>query len=88
MRWGRIVVLDLVGSLDSSYTPELGDRIKRLIECGERIVVFNLMAVTTVDDVGLGELVRSVVTVLQRGGAIQLVNAPTQFREYFSGKFL
>jgi len=85
----HVVVLDLAGAFEGPGVEELSKRIDGLRDRGEGIFVVNLSAVTKVDSMGLGELVRSFVRVSRGGGKLALVNPPQHFRQLVeSMKFL
>jgi len=75
----RVVVLDLAGALTGPGSEEFFTRIQGLVLRGERIIVVNLKAVTWVDSMGLGEIVRSLTAVSRSGGRMPLVNPPLHF---------
>jgi anti-anti-sigma factor len=79
---GRVIVLDLAGALEAQGGLNFLGHVNRLIERGERTVVINLAALTSVDSGGLGELVRSCVALHKLGGAMPLVNAPNHFHRF------
>lgn len=79
---GHVLVLDVAGKLEGSEAMALCGRIRELVEQGERTIVVNLKALTSIDSRGLGELVRSYTTVKRARGAMPLVNPPRYFREF------
>jgi anti-anti-sigma factor len=76
----HVVVLDLAGALEGPGAEEFSNRIRGLLRRGERFVAVNLGAVTNVDSMGLGELVRAFGTVTRSGGEMAIVNPPPYFR--------
>ena len=77
-----IVILDLTGKIiigDGSRL--LSAAVGRLIQSGERRIILNLAAVTSVDSSGIGELVSRHTTTRNAGGRLVLLNLPRKIRD-------
>jgi anti-sigma B factor antagonist len=76
-----VVVLCLRGHM-SLGTDErtLLARIRQLLSEGSRFFVLDLEAVSFVDSVGLGEIVRAYSMVMRAGGALVLCNVASRVR--------
>lgn len=71
-----VTILDLSGNLtlgDSSQ--RLGDKVRSLLQQGQKSLVLNLAQVGYVDSGGLGELVAAYTTATRQGGALKLIGA-------------
>jgi anti-anti-sigma factor len=77
----HVIVLDVIGALEGVESRQVSERTQRLVDRGERNVALNLAALTRVDEIGLGEIVRSVVMLKREHGALALVNVPDRFHQ-------
>src|SRR5437868_6630837 len=78
----EIAIVDLGGRItlgDAACT--LRDTVRELIQRGERRILLNLREVTYIDSAGLGELVGTYATMVNRGGQIKLVHADNKVRD-------
>lgn len=73
---GSVRVLDLGGqlTLGPSGSELLADKVRSLLQQGERRVLLNLRDVTYMDSAGLGALVQSFAAATRQGGQLKLVN--------------
>lgn len=79
---GDITILDLKGRVRiGGNTVGLYKSLRCLIQEGKRLILINLAGVTYIDSSGLGELVSSQVSALNRGGEIKLVYLTETLRE-------
>src|SRR5207248_10334406 len=77
-----VAIVDLSGRItlgDAACT--LRDTVRELIQRGERRILLNLRDVTYIDSAGLGELVGTYATMVNRGGQIKLVNAHSKVED-------
>ncbi len=75
---GEVVIIDLSGRLTLGDGAELlRDTVNRLIEQGQTKIVLNLADLLYMDTTCLGEVVRTYVTTLNRGGGLKLLR-PTK----------
>ncbi|HYK88956.1 MAG TPA: STAS domain-containing protein [Acidobacteriota bacterium] len=77
-----VCVVDVIGHVVMGKTSQaLQDMIADLLTKDERSVLLNLDGVTYVDSSGIGELVRSLVTIADRGGKLKLFNVPKRIKD-------
>lgn len=77
-----VVILDLTGKIiigDGSRL--LSAEVGRLIQSGDRRIVLNLAAVSSVDSSGIGELVSRHTTTRHSRGRLVLLNLPRKIRD-------
>ncbi len=74
----EVAVIDLSGKLTLGDGPEmLRETVNQLFEQGKNRIVLNLADVLYMDTTCLGEIVRTYVTTLNRGGGLKLLR-PTK----------
>ena len=74
-RLDDVVILDLSGRITMGEgTLIVRERIKKLLDAGDRKFLLNLSDVDYIDSSGLGELVTSFTTVRNQGGQLKLLN--------------
>jgi anti-sigma B factor antagonist len=79
---GGITVLDLNGQLVLGASAEgLRDKVRSLLQQGQRQFIVNLAGVPYMDSSGLGELVQSYATVTRQGGALKLLHLTSRLRD-------
>jgi anti-sigma B factor antagonist len=72
---GNVTILDLKGRITLAEGDQaLRDRISHLVQNDQKQILLNLAGVPYIDSAGLGEIVRTYVTVKNRGGQLKLVN--------------
>src|SRR5581483_4685451 len=78
-----ICVLDIDGpiTLGSEGSERLGDKVRSVLQEGERKVLLNLGGVAYIDSAGLGELVHSFNTVKKEGGSLKLMGATKKLKD-------
>src|SRR5438477_12302724 len=77
-----ITIVDLGGRItlgDAACT--LRDTVRDLIQRGDRRILLNLQDVTYIDSAGLGELVGTYATMVNRGGQVKLLHADNKVRD-------
>lgn len=78
----NITILDMKGRVRiGGNTAALYKSIRCLIQEGKRLILLNLAGVTYIDSSGLGELISSQVSILNKGGEIKLVYLTETLRE-------
>jgi len=77
----EVTVLDIAGRLTSFEVSALRDAITRLLEEGRKKVVLNLGALDYLDSSGIGELARSYVSVVKKGGEMKVVGLSAKVEE-------
>ncbi|MFG2047393.1 STAS domain-containing protein [Micromonospora sp. NPDC048935] len=84
-RQGRIgTVVEVAGDLDMSTTPELGDRLREVVQSGAQSVVVDLSGVGFMDSSGLGILVVAYKDLRERGGSLVLAGVAPPVRTVLS----
>ena len=74
---GRVNVLDCSGKMTMGMGDvALRDKIKELLDAGERSFLFNMMEVPYMDSSALGELVASYKRISEKQGSVKLVLNP------------
>jgi anti-sigma B factor antagonist len=74
-RLDDVVIMDLSGRITMGEgTLIVRERIKKLLDAGDRKFLLNLSDVDYIDSSGLGELVTSFTTVRNQGGQLKLLN--------------
>ena len=79
---GNVTIVDLNGRLNlGDATQLLHDKINSLIHQGRKNIVLNLGEVASVDSGGLGELVRTLMTMQKHGGSLKVANLPKRVQD-------
>jgi anti-sigma B factor antagonist len=79
---GSATIVDLTGALHlGPATERLNDKINSLLQQDRKQIILNLEEVTSVDSGGLGELVRTHMTVKNKGGAVKISNLPKRVQD-------
>ena len=79
---GDVTVLDVVGNItvgDGAHM--LRDKVRSLLQQGNKQLLVNLADVSYMDSGGLGEMVQAYATVTKQGGALKLVNATKRLQD-------
>ena len=77
-----VTVLDLHGKVTiGEGSREVREKIRALLESGNKNILMNLGDVSYVDSAGIGELVSSYTTVTNQGGQFKLLNLTKKIRE-------
>lgn len=78
-----VCVLDINGpiTLGADGSERLGDRVRSLLQAGERQLLLNVGGVAYVDSAGLGELVNAFTTVKRQGGVLKLVGVTKKLQD-------
>jgi anti-anti-sigma factor len=78
---GAVVRVELVGELDASTVPELGQVLTRLCAGGHRWIIVDGTGLRFLGTAGLTELMRTSAVLRRRGGGVQLTGlAPVHRR--------
>ena len=79
---GDVTILDMKGRVRiGGNTVALSKSIRCLIQEGKLLILLNLAGVTYIDSSGLGELISSQVSALNKGGEIKLICLTETLRE-------
>lgn len=78
-----VCVLDIDGpiTLGPEGSERLGEKVRSVLQEGERKVVLNLGSVAYIDSAGLGELVNAFTTVKKQGGALKLFGVTKKLQD-------
>jgi anti-sigma B factor antagonist len=73
---GDVVIVSVTGdiTMEANGAARVSDRVRRLLQEGERHLVLDLGHVRYVDSSGLGELVQAYTAARNRGGVVKLLN--------------
>ena len=75
-------VLEIHGALAASGGDMmLRDAVRAALEAGETALIVDFRALTTLDSSGLGELIRALGAVRERGGLMAWVGCPANMRD-------
>jgi len=80
------VIVDVSGkvTLGDGGDVMLRDKMRSLIQQGQKKVLLNLGDVSYVDSAGLGEIVQSYATVTKNGGKLKLLNVTKRIKDLLS----
>jgi len=79
---GGVTFLDVEGQLTlGDGADRLRDKVRSLLQEGQRQFVVNLAGVPYMDSAGLGELVQAFATTKKQGGALKLMNATRRLHD-------
>lgn len=81
---GPIALVDVSGRLTSFEAGALRECIKRLLNQGRKDIILNLTALQYLDSSGIGELARSYVAVVKKGGQMKVVGLSSRVEEILS----
>ncbi|MEE8160832.1 MAG: STAS domain-containing protein [Acidobacteriota bacterium] len=77
-----VTILDVHGKVTiGEGSREVREKIRALLENGNKNILMNLGDVSYVDSAGIGELVSSYTTVTNQGGQFKLLNLTKKIRE-------
>jgi anti-sigma B factor antagonist len=77
-----VTLLDITGPITlGPGTERLGDKVRSLLQQGEKHIVVNLAAVPYMDSAGLGELVQAYTTTMRQGGRLKLLNVTKRLND-------
>lgn len=78
-----VCVLDIDGpiTLGADGSERLADKVRSVLQSGEKQVLLNLSGVAYIDSAGLGALVNAYTTVKKQGGALKLVGVTKKLKD-------
>lgn len=78
-----VCVLDIDGpiTLGAEGSEKLGDKVRSVLQSGDKQILLNLASVAYIDSAGLGELVNAYTTVKKQGGALKLVGVTKKLKD-------
>ena len=75
---GNVTILDVSGNVTlNDGSEQLRDKVRSVLQQGQKYLLVNLSKVSYMDSAGLGELVQAYSTVAKQGGRLKLVS-PTK----------
>ena len=78
---GNVRVVDVEGPITQGPSDLLTDKIRSLLQQGEKRIVVNLAAVPYMDSAGLGALVQAYTTTAKQGGSLKLQHLTTKLHD-------
>jgi anti-sigma B factor antagonist len=80
--FGDIQILDVSGQITlGEGTMIIRNTVRDIIQTGTKNIILNLANVTYIDSSGVGELVSTYTTVVNKGGQLKLLNLTKKIRE-------
>ena len=75
---GNVTILDVLGNVTlNDGAEQVRDKVRSVLQQGQKFLLMNLSKVSYMDSAGLGELVQAYSTVAKQGGKLKLVS-PTK----------
>ena len=83
---GDVIIVDVSGkiTLGEGGDIALKDKMRSLIQQGNKKLLLNLGEVSYVDSAGLGEIVQAYATVNKDGGKLKLLNTTKRIKDLLS----
>jgi anti-sigma B factor antagonist len=78
---GQVSVVEVSGKLTSLETGALSNSIAQLLRDGRKQILLNLNRLTYLDSSGIGDLVRTYMSVIKRGGEMKVVGLTNKAEE-------
>jgi anti-sigma B factor antagonist len=80
---GQVVVLDAKGGVarEAGAPTALPDRLREMINRGERSILLDVAQVSYLDSMLLGALVQAYVAAIRRGATLRLLHVTERFRK-------
>ena len=78
---GQVSVVEVSGKLTSLESGALSNSISQLLKEGRKHILLNLRSLTYLDSSGVGDLVRTYMTVIKRGGEMKVVGLTDKVEE-------
>ena len=78
---GQVSVLEVSGKLTSLESGALSNSIAQLLKDGRKQILLNLRGLTYLDSSGIGDLVRTYMSVIKRGGEMKVVGLTDKVEE-------
>lgn len=79
---GSVTILDCSGSITLGESADtLKDKVRSLLQQGQKQVLINLAGVSYIDSAGLGELVSAHTTAARQGATLKLANATKRLHD-------
>ena len=83
---GEVMIVDVSGkiTLGEGGDAALKDKMRSLVQQGQKKLLLNLGDVSYVDSAGLGEIVQAYATMNKGGGALKLLNITKRIKDLLS----
>ncbi len=79
---GNVTIIDVSGNVTlTDGADQVRDKVRSLMQQGQKHVLVNLAKVSYMDSAGLGELVTCMTTVRNQGGQFRLCTATKQVKD-------
>ena len=78
---GQVSVVEVTGKLTSLESGALNNSIAQLLKEGRKHILLNLKGLTYLDSSGIGELVRTYLSVIKRDGEMKVVGLTDKAEE-------
>jgi anti-sigma B factor antagonist len=78
---GQVSVVEVSGKLTSLESGALSNSIAQLLKDGRKQILLNLRGLTYLDSSGIGDLVRTYMSVIKRGGEMKVVGLTDKVEE-------
>ena len=78
---GQVSVVEVTGKLTSFESGALSNSIAQLLKEGRKEILLNLKGLTYLDSSGIGDLVRTYMSVIKRGGEMKVVGLTDKVEE-------
>jgi anti-sigma B factor antagonist len=78
---GQVSVVEVSGKLTSLESGALSNSIAQLLKEGRKQILLNLRGLTYLDSSGIGDLVRTYMSVIKRGGEMKVVGLADKVEE-------
>ena len=78
---GQVSVVEVSGKLTSLESGALSNSIAQLLKDGRKQILLNLNGLTYLDSSGIGDLVRTYMSVIKRGGEMKVVGLTDKVEE-------
>jgi anti-sigma B factor antagonist len=78
---GHVSVVEVTGKLTSLETGALTNSIAQLLKEGRKQILLNLRGLTYLDSSGIGDLVRTYMSVIKSGGEMKVVGLTDKAEE-------
>jgi len=79
---GNVTILDVSGNVTlNDGAEQVRDKVRSVLQQGQKYLLVNLSKVSYMDSAGLGELVQAYSTVAKQGGRLKLVSPTKRLKD-------
>jgi anti-sigma B factor antagonist len=80
--FGDVIILDCSGKITlGEGTMSIRNAVLEVLQSGAKKIILNLAGVSYIDSAGVGELVSTYTTTVNRGGKLKLLKLTSKLRE-------